>query len=67
MMDKKLNTLGELSERMNIPMAWLRREADAGRIPCLRAGRRRLFNPEAVERALAEKAAQGAECREGGR
>lgn len=39
-------------------MAWLRREAKAGRIPCLRVGRRLLFNTDAVERLLAERAAK---------
>lgn len=30
----------------------------AGRIPCLRAGRRLLFDADAVERALIQRAAQ---------
>ena len=43
---------------LGVPAAWLRREADAGRIPCLRAGRKRLFNPKAVLNVLAERAVQ---------
>jgi hypothetical protein len=37
--------------------AWLKAEAEAGRIPCLRAGRRLLFNVEAVKAVLLERAA----------
>lgn len=32
-------------------MAWLKAEAEAGRIPSLKAGRQRLFNLDAVEQA----------------
>ena len=39
-------------------MAWLRQEAEAGRIPALRVGRRLLFNAEAVARILMERAAE---------
>ena len=44
---------------LGVPAAWLRREADAGRVPCLRAGRNRLFDVEAVVSSLAQLAAQG--------
>ena len=44
---------------LGVPAAWLRRESDAGRIPYLRAGRKILFNIEAVQNVLAERAAQG--------
>ena len=37
---------------LGVPRAWLKREADAGRIPFLSIGRRRLFNPDAVVRAI---------------
>ncbi|QDV88998.1 hypothetical protein RAS2_00570 [Phycisphaerae bacterium RAS2] len=50
-------TLVKVSDVTGLPVAWLRAEADAGRIPCLRVGRRRLFNLEAVRRVLAERAA----------
>jgi hypothetical protein len=50
-----------LAALLRIPAPWLRGEALAGRIPCLRIGRRLLFNPEAVERALAERAASSRE------
>jgi len=47
--------------RLGLPAAWLRAEAVAGRVPCLRAGRRLLVNPPAVERALLDRARQPAE------
>jgi hypothetical protein len=37
-------------------MKWLRDEAEAGRIPHLKAGKALLFDPEAVERVLVERA-----------
>ena len=53
----KLSNLRGLARRLRLPAAWLEAEAKAGRIPCLRAGRRTLYNPEAVERVLLERAA----------
>jgi excisionase family DNA binding protein len=50
-----------LSKELKLPRDWLRQEAIAGRIPCLRVGRRLLFNAEAVEKALAERAATSRE------
>ena len=52
--------LGPMARRLHVTTAWLRSEAEAGRVPCLRAGSRFLFNPDAVERALADRAAQSA-------
>ncbi len=40
-------------------MNWLRAEADAGRVPVLRAGRAYVCDPDAVEAALLERAQQG--------
>lgn len=54
-MDAKLITLNQLSERTGLPVAWLRREADARRLPCIRAGRLRMFDLAAVLKALAER------------
>lgn len=41
---------------LGLPVKWLRREADGGRLPCLRVGRRRLFDIEVVRRALDDRA-----------
>ena len=46
-----------LARVLGLPREWLLVEADAGRIPCLRVGCKRRFNPEAVRRVLAERAA----------
>lgn len=47
-----------MARRLGVTQTWLRSEADAGRVPCLRAGRRYLFAAGAVESTLAERAAQ---------
>ena len=49
-------SLQELAQSLGLPAAWLKTEAEAGRIPCLRAGRRLLFNAEVVEQTLMERA-----------
>jgi len=54
-----LLSLNKLAARLRLPRAWVRREAIAGRLPCLRVGRRLLFTLEAVERALTNRAANG--------
>jgi hypothetical protein len=48
--------LHRLAARLRLPADWLRAEALSGRIPCLRVGKKMLFNAEAVERVLAERA-----------
>ena len=55
----KLHTLRMLARQFRpygLSMDWLKSEAEAGRVPCFRAGRRLLFDPEAVERALLKPA-----------
>ena len=56
-----LVALPALARRLKIPAAWLKEETAAGRIPHLRAGRRLLFNVEAVKRCLLARAAGDAE------
>ena len=53
----ELVSIHRLARSLKLPRQWLQGEADAGRIPCLKVGRRYLFNPRAVEEALAEMAA----------
>lgn len=55
----KLVNLRGLARELNLPLSWLSEEVRAGRIPHLKIGRRYRFNPEAVETALAERAAKG--------
>lgn len=52
--------IGAMARRLRVPVAWLRDEATAGRIPCVKAGTRFLFNPPIVEKLLLERAAGGA-------
>ena len=56
--DPEFICLREAAERLGVPMAFLRVEADAGRVPYLRAGRRLLFDVHSVHRALVERAAR---------
>ena len=58
-----LLSLSRMARRLGVTQQWLRREAEAGNIPCLKAGNRFLFNPVAVQEALATKAAR---TRQGG-
>ena len=53
-------TLTTMARRLKVPARWLKEQAEAGRVPALRAGRRRwLCEPEAVTEALAHLAAKG--------
>lgn len=54
----ELATLRDLSRRLRVSCAWLKFEADSGRIPHIKAGHQRLFNVEAVMRLLADRAAR---------
>jgi hypothetical protein len=47
--------------RTYLPRNWLKQEAQAGRLPCLRVGRRLLFVAAAVEETLAKRAANPAD------
>ena len=52
--------IGVMARIIHVPPKWLREEAEAGRIPALRAGDRFVFRPDVVTRIIAERAAQGA-------
>jgi excisionase family DNA binding protein len=56
--------LARMARRLGVTQRWLRDEADAGRVPHLRAGTRYLFAPAAVEAALAARAARKTDTRE---
>jgi hypothetical protein len=53
--------LNHLAAELKLPKEWLRQEAFAGRLPCLRIGRKLLFNLSAVNEALADRAAKSKE------
>lgn len=52
----KLATARSLALWVGCDKQWLLREAEAGRLPHVNAGGRILFDPEAVEEALIERA-----------
>ena len=54
----KLQPIGPTARYLRVPVKWLRAEAEAGRVPCLRADSRFLFDPQFVERALLKRVRQ---------
>lgn len=52
-----LVTVREAALAAGVPIAWLKKEVDAGRIPCLRFGKRVRVSPRAVNAALERQAA----------
>ena len=50
--------LNIVARRLRVPVRWLLNEAEAGRVPCLRANRAFLCDPDAVESVLIERARQ---------
>jgi len=57
MNNHKLLTLVAAARLVRLPTRWLKDEARAGRLPCLRVGTRILFDRASLERALARLAA----------
>jgi len=58
-----LLSLPRMARQLGVTQQWLRNQAKMRLVPCLRAGSRFLFNPEAVEKVLL---AQAARPQEGG-
>ncbi len=56
--DPPLLILSAMARRLRVPTKWLREEAEAGRIPHLKADTALLFDRELVERLLLERARQ---------
>ncbi len=54
----ELLSLARMARRVGVTQDWLREQADAGKVPCLLAGKRYLFNAVAVQEALAVQAAK---------
>jgi len=55
--NEQLLSLPALARALNLPEAWIKAEADAGRLPHLKIGKRYRFNSTAVVRTLADRAA----------
>jgi hypothetical protein len=58
-------TLGPMARRLRVPVQWLRKQAEAGEVPCIRDGEVFLFAPDAVEAALFKRAAEWPADRQG--
>jgi hypothetical protein len=56
--DIRVVPLGVMARLCHVPSKWLRAEAEAGRIPALKAGDRLVFRPDVVLPLVAERAAQ---------
>ena len=54
-------TLSRMARRLGVSTAWLRAEAESGRIPAVKADDTYLFHAATVEGVLAERAAKGVE------
>lgn len=52
----KYISIGQAAAVLGVPKAWLKREADAGRLSCLRVGRRYMFLLEVVRLELDQRA-----------
>jgi hypothetical protein len=48
--------LSQAARLLYVPATWLRTEADAGRLPCLRAGSQYLFDVDLIGGMLLERA-----------
>ena len=55
----ELLSLPRTARRLGVSARWLKVEAAAGRVPCLRADSRYLFDIDAVVNALLPRAARG--------
>jgi hypothetical protein len=55
----------EAAGRLGVPVAWLKAEAKAGRLPHICVSRRLLFNVPTIERVLLERAGVAMEVGQG--
>jgi hypothetical protein len=60
----RLLPLNVVARRLRVPVRWLRAEAEAGRIPCLRADTAILCDMVAVEAVLLKRAGHAGEGRD---
>jgi hypothetical protein len=56
--DPRLLALSAMARRLRVTTKWLREEAEAGRVPHLKAGPALLFDPVLTERVLLKRARQ---------
>ena len=58
--ERPFATLHRLADRLGLPPTFVRDEAAAGRLPCIRRGRQLLFHVDTVQRMLLERAREQA-------
>ena len=56
MSEPALLPANQMARRLRVTLRWLRAEAEAGRMPCVRAEKQLLFDADTVERVLLERA-----------
>ena len=54
-MSERLLTAGEVAELLAVPQSWVREATREGRLPHLRLGRYRRYEPKAIEAWLADQ------------
>lgn len=54
----ELMQLRRMAREIGVNYQWLRQTAEAGKVPCLKVGRRYLFNRQATIQAVAKLAAE---------
>lgn len=59
-------TVWKAAQATGVPVTWLKAEAKAGRVPCLKVGLRYLFDLTALREALRRRAAGEYESAVGG-
>ena len=57
--ENTLLKVGPMARRLGVSVRWLKAEAEAGQIPCLKAENIYLFNPKTVIELLAKRARGG--------
>ena len=53
----ELLTLNRMAHKLGVTSTWLKRQAESGKVPCLKADKKYLFNADAVIKILTAEAA----------
>lgn len=64
--EPRLLTAGQMARQLGVPVRWLKAEAEAERVPHLKADTVLLFEPETVEEVLVQRAREALPVTAGG-
>lgn len=64
--EPRLLTVGQMARQLRVPVRWLKAEAEAERVPHLKADNVLLFEPETVEEVLVQRAREALPVTAGG-